>query len=68
MPNELQGIYTVTYIEENGQAYMGQLIITIQANRIYNLKWNINIPTPVVFQGTGLQTGEKQLTVIYWKL
>lgn len=67
--NDFSGNYTVSYIEPDNIAYTGKLTINRNgSNGIYDFDWEINIPNPAIFKGVGMQTGEKQLTVIYWQL
>ncbi len=67
--NNINGDYSVTYIDFNNVTLSGTLTIT-ENNGIFNFEWTINIPNnnpnPFIFTGVGMRTGERQLTAIYW--
>lgn len=60
----IEGTYTVSWIEENDEALIGILKITIiENNQAYSFEW---IRNTTIFRGVGMPIGENQIAVTYW--
>ncbi len=72
--DEISGEYFVSYIEPEIEPIIGKLTIEKNNDETYNLKWHHlraswekeETDPSIVFEGIGMKTGEKQLTVFYW--
>jgi hypothetical protein len=61
----IEGIYTVSWIEENNQAHTGTLTIRqIQNNTALSFIWQEN--GNEVFRGMGMPIGLNKIAVTYW--
>jgi hypothetical protein len=64
-PNELPGIYAVSWIEEAGNSIQGTL--EIRSVRHAETEWIWREDDVIIFRGTGLQIGPTEITVVYWQ-
>lgn len=64
-PNDLLGLYSVSWIEENGDAIQGTLEILLVRDAETEWIWTEN--TTIIFRGTGLRIGPNEIAVIYWQ-
>lgn len=64
--NAIEGTYTVSWIEEDNEAYTGVLIIArIQNDTAFSLVWEDNNGVEV-FRGMGMPIGLNKIAVTYW--
>lgn len=64
-PDELLGMYSVSWIEGNGSAIQGTLEIRLVQDA--ETEWIWREGTEIIFNGTGLRIGPNEIAVIYWQ-
>ena len=63
--DQIQGTYTVTWIEEDGQPHIGSVFVNqIENNTALSFIWQEN--NVEVFRGMGMPIGLNRIAVIYW--
>lgn len=64
---EIDGEYTVAYIQNNHESFTGSLKINRHHDGTYNLFWTHIRNSNSEFQGFGFHIGGNKIIVLYWQ-